>query len=216
VAVGGRKIRVLIVDDHELVRVGLHTLLQMETDVEVVGEAGTGSQALIQAMRLRPDVVLLDARLPDMPGADVCRELCDALPDVAVAILTTYTDDEVVRQCIRAGARGYLLKEIPRIDLASSIRSLATGESVIDRKVLPHVLAVARQGSQSGDPDQPLNDRQRTILRLVADGLSNREIAEQVHLSELTVKSYIEDLLKQLGARNRVHAAILATRRGWL
>ena len=212
----GHKIRVLIVDDHELVRVGLRTLLQAEADVEIVGEAGTGSQALTQARRLRPDVVLLDARLPDMPGADVCRDLVEALPDVAVAILTTYTDDDVVRQCIRAGARGYLLKEIPRIDLASSIRSLATGDSVIDRKVLPQVLAVARQGSQSGDPDQPLSDRQRTILRLVADGLSNREIADQVHLSELTVKSYIEDLLKQLGARNRVHAAILATRRGWL
>jgi DNA-binding NarL/FixJ family response regulator len=216
VSSAAHKIRVLIVDDHELVRVGLRTLLQAEADVEIVGEAGTGSQALAQARRLRPDVVLLDARLPDMPGADVCRDLCEALPDVAVAILTTYTDDDVVRQCIRAGARGYLLKEIPRIDLASSIRSLATGDSVIDRKVLPQVLAVARQGSQSGDPDQPLSDRQRTILRLVADGLSNREIADQVHLSELTVKSYIEDLLKQLGARNRVHAAILATRRGWL
>jgi DNA-binding NarL/FixJ family response regulator len=161
-------------------------------------------------------VVLLDARLSDMSGPDVCRGLCEALPDVAVAILTTFTDDELVRQCVRAGARGYLLKEIPRLDLAASIRSLASGESVIDRKVLPQVLAVARQSAQSDDPDQPLTDRQRTILRLVADGLSNREIGEHVHLSELTVKSYIEDLLKQLGARNRVHAAILATRRGWL
>jgi two-component system response regulator DevR len=212
----GQKIRVLIVDDHELVRAGLSALLQAEADVEIVAEAGTGSQALAHAKRLRPDVVLLDARLPDMPGPDVCRALCDALPEVSVAILTTFTDDELVRQCVRAGARGYLLKEIPRLDLASSLRSLASGESVVDRKVLPQVLAVARQSAQSSDPDQPLNDRQRTILRLVADGLSNREIAEQVHLSELTVKSYIEDLLKQLGARNRVHAAILATRRGWL
>jgi DNA-binding NarL/FixJ family response regulator len=130
--------------------------------------------------------------------------------------LTTFTDDELVRQCVRAGARGYLLKEIPRLDLAASIRSLANGESIIDRKVLPQVLAVARQSAQTTDADQPLTDRQRTILQLVADGLSNREIAEHVHLSELTVKSYIEDLLKQLGARNRVHAAILATRRGWL
>jgi DNA-binding NarL/FixJ family response regulator len=210
------KIRVLIVDDHELVRAGLRTLLQTEPDVEIVAEAATGSQALIQGRRMRPEVVLLDARLPDMAGPDVCRELCEALPDVAVAILTTFTDDELVRQCVRAGARGYLLKEIPRLDLAASIRALASGESVVDRKVLPQVLAVARQGAQTSDPDQPLTDRQRVILRLVADGLSNREIAEHVHLSELTVKSYIEDLLKQLGARNRVHAAILATRRGWL
>jgi DNA-binding NarL/FixJ family response regulator len=151
-----------------------------------------------------------------MPGWDVCHDLCEAFPDLPVAIVTTFTDDELVRQCVRAGARGYLLKEIPGIDLASSIRSLAAGESVIDRKVLPQVLAVARQGIDANDTEQPLSERQRTILRLVADGLSNREIAEQVHLSELTVKSYIEDLLKQLGARNRVHAAILATRRGWL
>jgi len=210
-----KKIRVLIADDHEMVRAGLRSLLESELDIEIVGEAGTGSQTLTQARRLQPEVVLLDARLPDMPGWDVCHDLCEAFPDIAVAILTTFTDDELVRQCVRAGARGYLLKEIPGFDLASSIRSLAMGESVIDRKVLPQVLAVARR-TDRGDGEQPLSDRQRTILRLVADGLSNREIAEQVHLSELTVKSYIEDLLKQLGARNRVHAAILATRRGWL
>jgi DNA-binding NarL/FixJ family response regulator len=212
----GRTIRVLIVDDHELVRAGLRSLLQSEADLEIVAEAATGSQALVQARRLRPEVVLLDARLPDMAGPEVCRDLCEALPDVAVAILTTFTDDDLVRQCVRAGAKGYLLKEIPRMDLAASIRSLASGESVVDRKVLPQVMAVARQTAQLEDPDQPLTERQRVILRLVADGLSNREIAERVHLSELTVKSYIEDLLKQLGARNRVHAAILATRRGWL
>jgi DNA-binding NarL/FixJ family response regulator len=210
------KIRVLIVDDHELVRAGLRSVLHAEPDVEIVGEAGTGSAALAQARRLQPEVVLLDARLPDMPGADVCRSLCEMLPGVAVAILTTFTDDELVRQCVRAGARGYLLKEIPRLDLAASIRSLASGESVIDRKVLPQVLAVARQSPDTADLEHPLSERQRGILRLVADGRSNREIAATVHLSELTVKSYIEDLLKQLGARNRVHAAILATRRGWL
>ncbi len=212
----GRKIRVLIVDDHELVRAGLRSLLQTEPDIEIVAEAATGSQALVHGQHLRPDVVMLDARLPDMAGPDVCRGLCEALPDAAVAILSTFNDDELVRDCVRAGARGYLLKEIPRLDLAASIRSLARGESVVDQKVLPQVMAVARQSVTSEDPDQPLTERQRVILRLVADGLSNREIAEHIHLSELTVKSYMEDLLKQLGARNRVHAAILATRRGWL
>lgn len=209
-----RKIRVLIADDHAMVRAGLRSLLVAEPDIDIVGEAGTGGQTLVQAQRLRPDVVLLDARLPDMPGWDVCRDLCEAFSNLAVAILTTFTDDELVRQCVRAGARGYLLKEIQGIDLVSSIRSLAAGESVIDRKVLPQVLAVAR--ADPSELEQPLSARQRTILRLVADGLSNREIGEQISLSELTVKSYIEDLLKRLGARNRVHAAIIATRRGWL
>lgn len=211
-----QKIRVLIVDDHELVRAGLRALLDSEHDLDVVAEASTGSQAITLAQRLRPHVVLLDARLPDMAGPEVCRALYDAIPGVVVAMLTTYTDDELVRQSIRAGALGYLLKEIPRLDLATSIRALAAGESVIDRRVLPQVLAVARQAGQSGDMDEPLSERQRDILRLVADGLSNREIAEHVHLSELTIKSYVEELLKQLGARNRVHAAVLATRRGWL
>jgi two-component system, NarL family, response regulator DevR len=209
-------IQVLIVDDHEMVRAGLRTVLRAEPDIRIVAEAETGSQALLQAARVRPGVVLLDARLPDMSGPDVCRGLCKALPDVAVAILTTFTDDDLVRECVRAGARGYLLKEIPWLELASGIRQLARGEPVIDQKVLRQVLAVVRQGPTSPDQEEALSDRQREILRLVADGLSNREIAEQVHLSGLTVKSYIEDLLRQLGARNRVHAAILATRRGWL
>jgi two-component system response regulator DevR len=212
----GEKIRVLIVDDHELVRAGLRALLDGEADVEVVADAATGSQALAYAQRLRPHVVLLDARLPDMSGPDVCRALYAAVPNVVVAMLTTFTDDELVRQSVRAGAVGYLLKEIPRLDLATSIRALAAGESVVDRRVLPQVLAVARQAGQAAEREESLSERQRDILRLVADGLSNREIAEHVHLSELTVKSYIEDLLKQLGARNRVHAAVLATRRGWL
>jgi len=212
----GSKIRVMIVDDHELVRAGLRALLDGESDVEVVAEAATGSQALAHAQRQRPNVVLLDARLPDMAGPEVCRALYAAVPGVVVAMLTTFTDDDLVRQSVRAGAVGYLLKEIPRLDLAESIRALAAGESVVDRRVLPQVLAVARQAGQAPDVDEPLSERQRDILRLVADGLSNREIAERVNLSELTIKSYMEDLLKQLGARNRVHAAVLATRRGWL
>jgi DNA-binding NarL/FixJ family response regulator len=209
-------IRVMIVDDHEVVRAGLRTLLGAEPDIQIVAEAATGGQALIQAARVRPQIVLLDARLPDMAGPDVCRALYEALPAVVVAILTTFSDAELVRACVRAGARGYLLKEIPQLDLAPSIRSLASGESVVDRKVLSHVFAVARQSATSPVPEAPLTERQRDILRLVSDGLTNREIAEYVHLSELTVKSYIEDLLKQVGARNRVQAAILATRQGWL
>src|SRR5262245_22677389 len=137
---GTSKIRVLIVDDHELVRAGLRALLEGEDDLEVVAEAATGGQALARAERLRPSVVLLDARLPDMAGPDVCRALYASVPGVVVAMLTTFTDDELVRQSVRAGALGYLLKEIPRLDLAASIRALAAGESVVDRGVLPQGL----------------------------------------------------------------------------
>jgi two-component system, NarL family, response regulator DevR len=210
-----RHVRVLIVDDHELVRAGLGALLEHEGDIDIVGDVGTGGQALAEARRLKPDVVLLDARLPDMPGPDVCRALCAAMPGVYIGILTTFTDDDLIRQCVRAGAHGYLLKEINGLDLAAAVRALANGESVVDRKVLPQVLAVVRQATIAS-PEAPLSERQRDILRLVADGMSNREIAEHISLSELTVKSYVEDMLKQLGARNRVHAAVLATKRGWL
>jgi DNA-binding NarL/FixJ family response regulator len=133
-----------------------------------------------------------------------------------VAMLSTYSDDELVRQCVRAGAQGYLLKDIARLDLGRSIRTLALGEGVIDPKVAPLVLAAAREAGPGAEPRPPLTLRQREILGLVAAGLSNREIAARMHLSELTVKGYIETILQQLSARNRVHAAILATKRGWI
>jgi DNA-binding NarL/FixJ family response regulator len=211
-----KKIQVLIVEDHELVRSGVRALVEHEPDITIVAEAATGGQALSLARRLQPDVVLLDARLPDMPGPQVCRALDEVAPAAAVAILTTFADESLVRECVAAGAQGYLLKDVSRLNLAENIRALARGDPVIDRSVLPIVLAAARQGSSFSDADRPLNDRQRLILQLIADGLSNREIAARANLSELTVKSYIEELLKRIGARNRVHAAILAERKGWL
>jgi DNA-binding NarL/FixJ family response regulator len=210
------RIRVLIVDDHELVRAGLRALLSADPDIEIVAEAATGTEALAQARARQPDVVLLDARLPDLGGAEVCRRLRQHHPAPAVAMLSTYSDDELVRQCVRAGAQGYLLKDIARLDLGRSIRALALGEAVIDPKVAPLVLAAAREAGPAAEPQQPLTLRQREILGLVAAGMSNREIAARMHLSELTVKGYIETILQQLSARNRVHAAILATKRGWI
>ncbi|MDQ3809062.1 MAG: response regulator transcription factor [Chloroflexota bacterium] len=209
------RIRVLVVDDHELVRAGLRAMLSAHSDIEIVAEAGTGAQALAMALAHRPDVVLLDARLPDIAGAEVCRRLRQHHPAAVVAILTTYSDDELVRDCVRAGAQGYLLKDIARLDLGRSIRALARGEGVVDSKVAPLLLAAARQAA-TADSTPPLTARQREILGLVAAGLSNREIAERTHVSELTVKGYIEAILQQLGARNRVHAAILATKNGWI
>ena len=213
---GVRRIRVLIVDDHEMVRAGLRTLLAADAEIEVVAEAASGAQAIALARARRPEVVLLDARLPDIGGAEVCRRLRAEVPGVAVAMLTTYSDDELVRQCVSAGADGYLLKDIERLDLGRSIRALARGEAVIDPKVAPLVLAAARLVGQAGESAQPLTERQRDVLRLVAEGRSNREIAERLYLSEPTVKGYVEEILRQLGARNRVHAAILATKRGWI
>ena len=144
----GGQIRVLIVDDHELVRVGLRTLLSTDPQIKVLGEAATGAAAIAMAREQQPDVVLLDAHLPDLSGPNVCRRLRAAVPDAAIAMLTTFTDYELVRDCVRAGAQGYLLKDIAQLDLSRSIQALARGEAVIDPKVAPLVLAAARQGGE--------------------------------------------------------------------
>jgi DNA-binding NarL/FixJ family response regulator len=209
-----RPVRVLLVDDHELVRAGLRTMLAGDNGVAVIGDAGTGAAAIARARALNPDVVLLDARLPDMPGDEVCRHLLANSPQVVVVILTTFAEDDLVRRCVRAGARGYLLKDIARLDLGRSLRAVMRGEAVIDSKVAPAVLAAARQAVDNHATDEPLNTRQKEVLRLVAEGLSNREIAARTHLSEYTVKGYVEEILERLGARNRVHAAIVATKQG--
>ena len=207
-------VRVLLVDDHELVRTGIRGMLAGDRGISVVGDAGTGTAAIAQAKKLQPDVVLLDARLPDMPGDEVCRRLLGTTPELTVVILTTFAEDDLVRRCVRAGARGYLLKDIARLDLGRSLRAVMRGEAVIDSEVAPTVLAAARQASVLSETDEILNPRQREVLRLVAEGLSNREIAARTHLSEYTVKGYVEEILERLGARNRVHAAIVATKQG--
>jgi two-component system, NarL family, response regulator DevR len=210
------QVRVLIVDDHELVRVGLRTLLSTDPEIKVLGEAATGAQAIAMAREYEPDVVLLDAHLPDLSGPDVCRRMRAAVPDAVVAMLTTFTEEELVRDCVSAGADGYLLKDIAQLDLYRSIKALARGEAAIDPKVAPQVLAAARQGGRETGDEPMLTARQREVLQLIAEGLSNREIGARTHLSELTVKSYVEEILRHLRARNRVHAAILATKRGWI
>jgi two-component system, NarL family, response regulator DevR len=212
----GSSCRVLLVDDYELIRAGIRSLLLSEPDIDVVGDVSTGCGALAATRLLRPDLALLDARLPDMDGHDVCRLLRSEFPDTVVAMLTTFPDASLVRQCVRAGAQGYLLKEILGPDLAMSIRALARGEPVIDPRVMRHVVAAARQAALSHDSDDVLSCLQLEILRLVAHGFPNREIGDRLGLSDLTIKSYLEVILKQLGARNRVHAAVFATARGWL
>jgi len=207
-------LRVLLVDDHELVRAGLRTMLAGDSGIAVVGDAGSGAAAITRARALKPDVVLLDARLPDVPGDEVCRRLLAEAPELAVVMLTTFAEDDLVRRCVRAGARGYLLKDIAHLDLGRNLRAVMRGEAVIDPKVAPAVLAAARQAAGTPGHSPSLNARQREVLGLVAEGLSNREIATRTHLSEYTVKGYVEEILERLGARNRVHAAIVATKQG--
>ncbi len=168
--------------------------------------------------RSRPDVILLDVRLPGVSGIDVCRTVTEHYPETAVIILTTFTDESLVAQCIQAGARGFIVKDIERFDLKRSIRAVARGEAAIDPKAAVAVLAQLRRGpqvKQEPSPD-PLSPQQIVILRLVAQGLSSREIATQLYLSENTVKGYVQEILHRLGVKNRTEAVMVAVKQGWL
>jgi two-component system, NarL family, response regulator DevR len=211
-------IRLLIVDDHEMVREGLKAMLVSEPDFSIVGDAANGEQALELIERLRPDIALLDIRLPGSSGIEVCRTVTTRYPETAVIILTTYTDDNLIAQAIQAGARGFILKDIERFDLKRSIRAVARGEAAIDPKAAVAVLAQLRkapQGSVEAAPEQ-LSSQQLVILRLVAQGLSSREIATQLYLSENTVKGYVQEILHRLGVKNRTEAVMVAVKHGWL
>jgi DNA-binding NarL/FixJ family response regulator len=208
------RIRVLIVDDHEMVREGLMSMLKSEPDFEVVGQTGHGGEVAELAESTRPDVVLLDARLPDISGVEVCRRLTREHPDVAVVILTTYTDVELVRECLQAGARGYVVKDVERFSLKESIRAVSRGEAVLAPQVAGQLIERIRSGEREERRPAGLNASQVAILRLISRGHSNREIAADVHLSENTVKTHVQEIFRKLGVRNRVEAAILAGKSG--
>jgi DNA-binding NarL/FixJ family response regulator len=209
-----RRIRVLLVDDHEMVREGLMAMLQPERDIEVVGQTGYGAAVADLVESTRPDVVLLDARLPDISGVEVCRRLAISHPAVSVLILTTYTDPDLVQESIQAGARGYVVKDVERFSLKESIRAVFRGQAVLAPQVAGHVIERSRQ--QSGSRRSALSASQVAILRLISRGHSNREIAAEVHLSENTVKTHVQEIFRKLGVRNRVEAAILAGKSGWI
>ncbi|HLZ59564.1 MAG TPA: response regulator transcription factor [Ktedonosporobacter sp.] len=211
-------IRLLIIDDHEMVREGLKAILMAEPDFSIVGDAANAAQALELVERLQPDILLLDVRLPDASGVEVCRTVTERFPKTAVIILTTFTDDELVAQCVQAGARGYIVKDIERFDLKRSIRAVARGEGAIDSKAAVAVLAQLRRSPQINHESspEPLSSQQLVILRLVAQGLSSREIATQLYLSENTVKSYVQEILHRLGVKNRTEAVMVAVKQGWL
>ncbi len=211
-------IRLLIIDDHEMVREGLKAMLSAEPDFSIVGDAANAEQAFVLIERQRPDIILLDVRLPGTSGIEVCRTVTERYPEIAVIFLTTFTDESLVEQCIKAGARGFIVKDIERFDLKRSIRAVARGEATIDSKAAVAVLAQLRRSPHKSDEPapEPLSSQQIVILRLVAQGQSSREIAAQLYLSENTVKGYVQEILHRLGVKNRTEAVMVAVKQGWL
>ena len=206
--------RVFLLDDHEIVRRGVKELLETEGDIEVVGEAGTAAEALARIPLTRPDVAVLDVRLPDGDGVQVCREIRSAHPEIHCLMLTSFADDEALFQAIMAGASGYVLKQIKGADVLEAVRAVAAGRSLLDPSVTARVLERLRKGSEEDELLPRLSPQERNILRLIADGLTNRQIAEEVHLAEKTVKNYVSNLLAKLGMERRTQAAVYAARLG--
>ncbi|MEO6651332.1 MAG: response regulator transcription factor [Ilumatobacteraceae bacterium] len=204
-------ISVFLLDDHEVVRRGVRELLESADDLEVVGEAGTAAQALQRAPAVSPDVAILDVRLPDGTGIEVCRELRSILPDLKCLMLTSFNDDEALFDAIMAGASGYVLKEVRGSDLINSVRRVAAGHSLLDPIVTARVLERIRNPPQDALTDS-LTPQESTILGHLSDGLTNRQIAEQMFLAEKTVKNYVSNMLAKLGMHHRTQAAVYAAR----
>jgi DNA-binding NarL/FixJ family response regulator len=208
-------IRVFLLDDHEVVRRGLSDLLDAEPDISVVGDAENVEHALARGPALRPDVAVLDVRLPDGDGITVCRELRSQMPELAVLMLTSFDDEEALLDAIMAGASGYVLKQIKGSDLVSAVRTVASGQSMLDPATTARLMASLRAdpaGTPAVAPElASLSPRERDILALIGDGLTNREIGKNLFLSEKTVKNHISRLLAKLGVQRRVQAAVLAS-----
>ncbi|MFQ5848021.1 MAG: response regulator [Candidatus Methylomirabilales bacterium] len=210
-----RKIPVLLVDDHEVVRVGLRSLLSREPGIEVVGEAGSAADAVAQADRLRPRVVIMDVRLPDRSGVEACREIRSADREIQIIMLTSYADDEAVFSSVMAGASGYLLKQIRGQELVRAIETVAGGQSLLDPAVTQKVLDRVKQLASSSQPDEiaALSAQERKVLALVADGKTNKEIAAALGLSDKTVKNYLSHIFEKLNLSRRAEAAAYFARR---
>ncbi|MFE9796109.1 response regulator [Streptomyces goshikiensis] len=207
-------IRVFLLDDHEVVRRGLRDLLDAPADITVVGEAGTADQALARGPALRPDVAVLDVRLPDGDGITVCRELRSRMPDLACLMLTSFDDEDALLDAIMAGAAGYVLKQIKGSDLVSAVRTVASGQSMLDPATTARLMHRLREPEAAKTPEDTrlaaLSERERAVLELIGDGLTNRQIAKRLYLSEKTVKNHISRLLGKLGVERRVQAAVIA------
>lgn len=216
---GERQVRVFLLDDHEVVRRGVHDLLDAEPDMTVVGEAASAAEALARGPALRPDVAILDVRLADGDGISVCRELRSRLPELACLMLTSFDDDDALLDAIMAGAAGYVLKQIKGSDLIAAVRTVASGQSMLDPATTARLMTSLRtESAPTASPEEAalatLTGREREVLELIGEGLTNRQIGARLYLSEKTVKNHISRLLGKLGVERRVQAAILAKEAG--
>jgi DNA-binding NarL/FixJ family response regulator len=203
---------VFLLDDHEIVRRGLRDLLSAEPDIDVIGEAGTAVSALHRMLALRPDVAVLDVRLPDGDGVSVCREIRSALPETSCLMLTSYGDDHALLGAIMAGAAGYVLKQAGGSDLVSAVRTVAAGGSTLDAHATRRVMERLRERAAGVDPLSALTEQEKRVLDLIGEGLTNRQIAERMVLSEKTAKNYVSSVLTKLGMQRRSQAAAYITR----
>lgn len=206
-------IRVFVLDDHEVVRRGVIAMLEIEDDLEIVGEASNAAQAVARIPALRPDVAILDVRLPDGDGITVCREVRSRLPELRCLMLTSFADDEALFDAVMAGASGYVLKQIHGMDLVGAVRTLASGQALLDPESTLRMMRRLRERSSApADPLAALTEQERRVLDLIGEGLTNREIGEQLYLAEKTVKNYVTSLLAKLDMRRRTEAAALSAR----
>lgn len=203
-------VRVFLLDDHEVVRRGVRDLLEAEPDLEVVGEAGTCAQALARVPALRPQVAVLDVRLPDGDGVTVCRQLRDRMPELVCLMLTSFDDDDALLDAIMAGAAGYVLKQVKGADLVNAVRTVASGQSMLDPVTTRKLMESLRHHEESGTALAQLTPREREILALVGEGKTNGQIGKELYLAEKTVKNHVSRLLAKLGVERRLQAAVLA------
>jgi DNA-binding NarL/FixJ family response regulator len=208
------RITVFLLDDHELVRRGIRELLESQGDIVVVGESGLAQEAARRIPALRPDVAILDGRLPDGSGIDVCREVRSVDPTIKALILTSFDDDDALFAAIMAGAAGYILKQVRGTDFVETVRRVAAGQSTLDPAMTSAVLERVRTGPPRDKELDALTEREQDILDLIGEGLTNRQIAERMFLAEKTVKNYVSSLLAKLGLTSRTQAAIFATKHG--
>ena len=205
-------VKVFLVDDHEVVRRGLIDLLSSDPELEVVGEAGSVAQAMAQIPAVKPDVAVLDVRLPDGNGIELCRDLLSKMPDLRCLMLTSFTSDEAMLDAILAGASGYVVKDIKGMELASAIKEVGAGRSLLDNRAAAALMARLRGAAERADPLSGLTDQERALLGLLGEGLTNKQIAARMFLAEKTVKNYVSRLLAKLGMERRTQAAVFISK----